>query len=132
VAVFDRGLAYWEIGRHQQARADFQQAISINPKNDAAYNGLAWAMSTSPQAEVRDGKTALEMATRACELTDWNNPYHLSTLAAAYAETGQFQRAIEFHRKAMALPDFPAAKMDRARQRLELYEDGMPYREVQR
>jgi tetratricopeptide (TPR) repeat protein len=130
VAIFDRGLAYWEAGEHKRAAADFREAIEVNAKNDSAYNGLAWAMSTSPEVDLRDGKRAVEIATKACELTDWKNPYHLSTLAASYAEAGDFKRAIEWHKKAMASEDFPQAKMDRARERLRLYEQEKPYREA--
>jgi tetratricopeptide (TPR) repeat protein len=130
VALFDRGLAYWEKGEHKQAIAAFKEAIEVNPKNDSACNGLAWAMSTSPESDLRDGKRAVEIATKACELTSWKNPYHLSTLAAAYAEAGDFELAIEWHKKAMASDDFPREKMDRARKRLKLYEEGKPYREV--
>lgn len=130
VAVFDRGLAYWEVGESKKALTDFQLAIKLNPKNDSAYNGLAWAMATAPQSDLRDGKQAIEFATRACELTKWKSPFHMSALAAAYAEAGNFERAIEWHKRAVASPDFPKSKMDRARERLKLYEEGKPYREV--
>jgi tetratricopeptide (TPR) repeat protein len=130
VAVCDRGLAYWEKGEPKQALMDFDLAKRLNPKNDGAYNGLAWIKATAPQAELRDGEQAVDFATKACELTDWRNPFHLSALAAAFAETGNFPRAIEWHKKAMASPDFPQSKLDRARERLMLYEQGKPYREV--
>jgi tetratricopeptide (TPR) repeat protein len=130
VAVFNRGLAHWEKGDAQKALDDFQLAIEIRPKNDWAYNGLSWVMATAPQIELRNGKQAVKFATKACELTEWKNPFHLSALAAAYAEVGDFSRAIEWHKKAVASPDFPPAKLDRARERLKLYEQGKPYREV--
>jgi tetratricopeptide (TPR) repeat protein len=129
-AFFDRGLARWQKGESREALVDFKQAIQLNSKNDSAHNGMAWALSTAPQPEIRDGKKAVEHATKACELTDWKNPFHLSTLAAAYAEAGDFQRAIEWHKKAIASPDFPPDKMERARERLRLYEQGKPYREI--
>jgi tetratricopeptide (TPR) repeat protein len=129
-AIFDRGLARWQNGEPKQAANDFTQAIRLNPKNDSAHNVLAWALSTAPQADLRDGKRAVELATRACELTEWKNPFHLSTLAAAYAEVGDFQRALHWHKKAMASPDFPKDKLERTRHRLVLYEQEKPYREV--
>jgi tetratricopeptide (TPR) repeat protein len=129
-AIYDRGLARWQNGEPRQAVQDFTQAIRVNPKNDSAYNGLAWALSTATRAELRDGKRAVELATKACKLTDWKSPFHLSALAAAYAEVGDFPRAIEWHKKAMASPDFPKDKLERARQRLKLYEQRKPYREV--
>jgi cytochrome c-type biogenesis protein CcmH/NrfG len=125
-AMFDRGLARWQNSEPKQAAQDFSQAIQVNPKNDNAYNGLAWALSTAPQADLRDGKRAVQLATRARELTDWKNPFHLSTLAAAYAEVGDFQPALHWHKKAMASGDFPTDKLERARQRLKLYEQGKP------
>lgn len=129
VAVFDRGLARWQNGEPKIAIEDFTRAAELNPRNDSALNGLAWALSTTPRDELRDGKRAVELARKACELTSWANPYHMSTLAAAYAETGKFQDAIQWHQRATSLPDFPKDKLERARLRLALYEQGKPYRE---
>lgn len=130
VAVFDRGLAYWELAEAKLTLADFERAARLNPKNHDAWNGLAWGKATAPQAELRNGKQAIEFAMTACELTGWKNPFPLSTLAAAYAEDGQFDRAIEWHKKAMASADFPPTKLDRARERLKFYEQEEPYRDV--
>ena len=47
-------------------------------------------LATSPDAKLRNGRRAIELATRACELTKYKAAYILSTLAAAYAETGDF------------------------------------------
>jgi hypothetical protein len=48
-AMFERRLARWQNGEPKQAAQDFSQAIQVNPKNDNAYNGLAWAQSTAPR-----------------------------------------------------------------------------------
>ena len=53
-----------------------------------ARNDLAWLCATCPDAELRDGKTAVEHAHTACRLTDWKDPWYFGTLAAAYAECG--------------------------------------------
>jgi tetratricopeptide (TPR) repeat protein len=127
---FDRGTSYWSLGRAQAAADDFREAIRLNPKNDFAYNGLAWILATAPDDEMRDGRQSLKLATKACDLTAWKNPYHLSALAAAHAETGNFEEAVRRHRQSMALPDYPQDKLDRARQRLLLYEQRKPYRET--
>jgi tetratricopeptide (TPR) repeat protein len=130
VALFDRGLAHWQSGDTKNAIADFSRAIEVNPRSDGALNGLAWALATAPQDDLRDGKKAAELAIQACELTEWKHPFPISSLAAAHAEMGDFQQAIELQKKAMLSRDFPQEKMDRGRERLKLYEQGKPYREV--
>jgi hypothetical protein len=72
---------------------------------------------------------AIDHATRACELTDWKSWSKLDTLAAAYAEAGKFDKAVEFQQKAVetAAQD---AEEDRLRERLKLYQGGKPFREA--
>jgi tetratricopeptide (TPR) repeat protein len=126
----DRGLSRWKIGQAKASADDFRKALELDPNNHEAMSGLAWALATSPDAELRDGKRAVELATKACEMSGWKNPYHLSTLAAAHAEAGNFEEALRRHREAMALPNYPIDKLERARQRLALYEQHKPFREV--
>ncbi|MEK7842393.1 MAG: hypothetical protein AAB197_06930, partial [Deltaproteobacteria bacterium] len=73
---------------------------------------------------------ALEYAKKACELTDWKDPYKLDTLAAAYAEAGQFDEAIKWQEKALEFPEYPKDEREKADLRLKLYKEGKPYREM--
>ena len=52
----------------------------------------------------------------------------LNTLAAAHAEAGNFDRAVEYQMKAISLVD--EKHTDQYRQRLDLYRNGKPYRET--
>ena len=72
---------------------------------------------------------AIDHATRACELTDWKSWSKLDTLAAAYAEAGKFDKAVEFQRKAVEMATNDKEKND-MRERLTLYQVGKPYRDV--
>src|SRR5207245_1872205 len=67
------------------AIAQFRDVLRIDPKYAWAHSGLAWILATGPDG-LRDGRRAVEHATRACELTGWKDPSCLNNLGAACAE----------------------------------------------
>src|SRR5262249_45347870 len=89
----------------------------------------AMILAACPEARLRDGRKAVEAATRACELTGWDQPMYLDTLAAAYAEAGDFAAAVAWQEKAIErLEDEP--QKDDVRSRRSLYPAGKPYRQA--
>jgi tetratricopeptide (TPR) repeat protein len=100
---FLRGIAYAYAGDDQAAKEDFDRAEEMNPGSAESYNARAWLMATAPNPRMRDGKKAVESATTACQMTDWQDPDMIGTLAAAYAETGNFDEAIKWQQKAIDL-----------------------------
>jgi tetratricopeptide (TPR) repeat protein len=124
----NRALAYSRKKDFANAAADYRRVVELNPESPVGQNGLAWLLSTAPDEKVRDGKKAVEAATKACELTEWKNGGYLDTLAAAYAEVGEFDKAVEWQEKALKAGDLPVKDQDAARKRLELYKQKKPYR----
>jgi tetratricopeptide (TPR) repeat protein len=102
-------------------------AIEVVPRNAAAHTHLAWLLAAGPD-EIRDGREAVEHATTACELTNWMAPRCTDILASAYAEAGDFAKAIDYQEQALAFPKFAQEQGVYARQRLELYRCNLPYR----
>ena len=125
-AAYDnRGLAWGNKKEYDEAIEDYNRAIQLEPNYANAYNGVAWIRATNPDAKYRDGQEAVKLATKACELTGWKNGDQNSTLAAAYAEAGDFENAIKYQHKAIELNPSDSAYEDR----LKLYQSGKPYRD---
>jgi tetratricopeptide (TPR) repeat protein len=107
--------------------------VTLNPNLAAAYRDLAWLRATCPNEKYRDAKKVFENASRAYQLSGGKEWSYLVTLAAAYAESGDFDKAKEWEAKAieLAATDKAVKAKDKAeaRSRLELYEQGKPYRE---
>jgi tetratricopeptide (TPR) repeat protein len=127
--------AYVNLGYALRAKGDvdgaiawYREAIRLDPKDAAAHGMLAWLLATGPDG-VRSGRQAVEYATRACELTGWKNADHFDTLAAAYAEAGDFDKAIEYQRKALSVPAFEKQFGAEVRKRLDLFARKTPYRD---
>jgi tetratricopeptide (TPR) repeat protein len=113
---------------YQRAQADLREAEGLAPQDSRALNSLAWLRATSPEDSLRDGNTAVSEARRACELTKWKNKYFIDTLAAAYAEVGDFDQAISYEEKAIRGLSGELRKEDEAH--LALYREHKPYREM--
>lgn len=96
--------AIWQLkGDWTRAEKDFEKAIQINASDHEAHNELARQLSVNSIAKHRDGKRAVQHATKACELTQFQNPSYLDTLALAYAEQKDFKNALQWIEKAIQL-----------------------------
>jgi tetratricopeptide (TPR) repeat protein len=124
---YSRGMAYEHAGRYGEALADFDTAIQLDDKYTAAYNDDAWLLATCPQAEFRDGKNAVKLATKAVELSAGNDPGALDTLAVAYAEAGDFDQAVKWETKCKDSPYLGEDRADEVKDRLALFESQKPY-----
>jgi tetratricopeptide (TPR) repeat protein len=94
-------------------------------------NTLAWLLATCSDASVRNGKQAVEIARNACDLTKWGDWRYLDTLAAAYAETGDFESAIKFQKLAINLQNLVTNEDPNGlKPRLDLYQQQKPYHET--
>ncbi|REJ92440.1 MAG: tetratricopeptide repeat protein [Planctomycetota bacterium] len=126
---YNRASASEKKGNFKQATDDYLEALRLAPLYTDALNNFAWLLATCPDEEFRDGERAVEFAQAAGKLSAWKKPYSYGTLAAAYAENGEFDRAVESQRKAIELAD--DSDKDDFRSRLELYEAGKPYHREQ-
>jgi tetratricopeptide (TPR) repeat protein len=128
MALRGRGDARLGIGEHAEAIADYEKALKLRPKDSGLLNNFAWVLATSPVDKLRNGKRAVEMALEACRLTAYEQAHILSTLAAAYAESGDFKLALKWSQKAVELGK-PEQKADLIKE-LESYKAGKPVREL--
>lgn len=128
-AFNDRGHCWRVKKEYAKAIADFDAAIRLSPANPYPLNDKSWLLATCADAKVRDGKTATELAKRACELSDWKDMGLLDTLAAACAEAGQFDDAVKWQQKALNDAEYAKEFGVDAKKRLELYKAKKPYRE---
>jgi serine/threonine-protein kinase len=119
----DEALAQWK-----QAIPDFEQAIKGDPTNSYALNGLAWILATCPDGALRDGERALRLAGEACRLSP-ESPDFLDTMAAALAESGKMEEALQTQQE--VLEKLPKEAHDRHEfmKRLKVYQNGKPFRE---
>ncbi len=123
-----RGNAYFAKDDYKAAVSSFRKALQLSPNNDSALAGLAWLMAICPEAPLRNGKEAIRMGTRACELSKWKEPFHIETLAAAYAESGDFDKAVKFQSQVIDMKSGYGPVLKASRERLALYREHKPWR----
>jgi Tfp pilus assembly protein PilF len=125
------GEVYIQIGKDNLAIANLTKSIELVPTSVDNLNNLAWILATTGDANLRNPARSVEFALRACELSNYEHPGVLDTLAAAYASAGNFPEAVKTAERAVKLAE-ASGKKDLAlkiQKQLELYKASRPYHE---
>lgn len=118
---------YEKLDVFEQAIKYYERCLILQPESPIGFTKLANIYGTCRDDKFRDGNKAVKLATRACELTKYEHHLCLSVLAAAYAESGDFEKAIEYQQKAIELAD-EDSKVEYEK-RLGVYKAHKPWRE---
>lgn len=134
LAFSNRGMSWHRKKEYYKAQDDYHRAIHLKPRYPGAHYRLAWLYATCSDPKFRDGKMAVESATRACELSLWNEPPPLAALAAAHAASGDFEKAVEYQKRANRLMESEneggtAEERAKGQENLELYRNKKPPQE---
>jgi len=122
-----RALVHYRNRDFRAALDDYTKTARLRPDDGRSLRQIAWIHATCPIKELRDGKEAVRQAERAYELngdSDWRS---FDTLAAAHAEAGDFEAALYWQDRALAIS--PVGLEPRVQARRELYKQEVPFRD---
>jgi protein O-mannosyl-transferase len=125
------GNALLRKGSLREAITHYEQALTLAPEDPHSRNNIAWVLATSSDASIRDAAKAIDLAHVAVALSGGREPRFLRTLAAAYAESGQFSDALAVAQQAVAIATMQG-KTDvaaRLKQDILLYRGRLPLRQ---
>lgn len=114
-------------GRYSEAIEVIEEGLASKQDNAYLHNNKAWILATCPDDTVRNGELAVVHATKACDLTNWSNFAYVDTVAAAYAESGDFELAVKWQEEAIRLGG--GSYSQDFQKRLRLFKAEKPYRE---
>ena len=118
-----------KLGKYRDSLADYNALVNLGSVGIVALDYRAWLFATCPDSSIRNGPAAVQDATAACRLTSWDMPTYIDTLAAAYAESGDFANAVKFEEKALAKARYLKWDTTDMEKHLALYQQHKPYRE---
>jgi len=130
-ALLGTASALYASGELEKAVGAYGQLTQRFPNEAQPFNDYAWLLATGVKDEVRNGQRAVELASQACQMTEYKNAGYLDTLAAAYAEKGEFSNAVKWQEEAIKAADKePEEVQADIKSRVELYKQNKPYRET--
>jgi tetratricopeptide (TPR) repeat protein len=129
MALVSRADLYLKTHQFNKAVHDFTNAIYIDPKYYSAYNDYAWFRATCPVAAMCNGQEAIKYATKACDLTGWRNWECIDTLGVAFAESGDFEKAIDYEQQALAIKGVNDSAVMEMQDHILLYRQQQAYHE---
>ena len=127
-ARYQMGRTLLKQGNGIEAVKYFREALRMEPDNLQMLIYVASVLAGDENAQVRNGAEACALAQHAAELSANGQPLVLDTLAAAYAETGRFDDAVETARRAVELAKTKGFndEVPAMLQRLELFQKHQP------
>jgi tetratricopeptide (TPR) repeat protein len=120
-------VALNRVGDVKGAIAEYEIVLELSPDEPNSLNNLGWILATNPYEELRDGDRAVELAERLNRKTDYKIPGALDILAAAYAQTGQFDLAEKYASISLQMTKDSDSKHALRLNLLRLYKDRKPY-----
>jgi tetratricopeptide (TPR) repeat protein len=124
-----RGMSFHMMHKSEQAASDYERAIELGSTNFMCYCNLAIIRSTSTNAVLRNGGQAVKLAKRACELTGWKEWECISSLAGAYAETGDFALAVRYQQQVLTMSGLLPLEREMEERALARMQNRLPLRE---
>ena len=118
-----------ERGDRSAAEVHYHAASQLDANWVKSLTRRSWSLSSSPREADRDGSTAIRLAKHACHATNHQEPECLEALAAAYAEKGDFENAIQIEQRALSLLRTDSTALTLAKTRLEGYQARQPHRQ---
>ena len=119
------------LGKYAEAIKEYNYLVSLHPRNVTLARVLsdrAWLRATCPNALFRNGQQAVKDAKAACSIMIWKDEQMIDTLAAAYAETGDFNSAVQYASQALAVKGISADNTRLFQQHLALFQQYKPIR----
>jgi tetratricopeptide (TPR) repeat protein len=118
-------------GKYAEASKEFNSLIAMRPATVTLARALserAWFQATCPDASFRNGQQAVKDAKAACSIVSWKDEDMIDTLAAAYAESGDFDSAVRYAQQALAIKDISPRVSKRIQAHLALFQRHQPIR----
>jgi tetratricopeptide (TPR) repeat protein len=126
-----RADANAHLGRYADSLKELDHVVRIRPHLDSYARALwrrAWFLATCPDPSFRNGGKAVQDAKIACKLTNWTDEAAIDSLAAAYAETGDFDSAVRYAEQALTVKDVSPTDSKRIQRHLESFKQRKPVR----
>ena len=120
--LHNRAVVLASLGRQAEAILEYESVLRLQPSSAGTLNNLAWLLATAIDPALRDCRRAIDCARKSVDAV--RSAAWLDTLAAAYAECGEFDLAVEIEAEAYALSQPPNPAFEK---RLELYRRGISY-----
>jgi len=125
------GVALLKLGQTARAVESFRAALRLDANHAKSLDRLARVLACAAEEQARNGGEAIRLATRAADLTGWEQPAVLDTLAAAHAEAGHFEDAVKVLQTAIELLNQNGATNEarNLEPRLRSFQNRQPWRE---
>lgn len=119
------------LGKYTEALKELNYLVSIHPPSVTLARVLkhrAWLQATCPDPSFRNGQQAVKDAKAACSIIVWKDEDTIDTLAAAYAEIGDFNSAVQYAQQALGVKDISPKDSKRIQRHLQLFQQHKPVR----